>query len=104
MIELVSIALAVWRISSILVREEGPLDIFVRLRAFVGVKYDEYSQPYGGNMFARLLTCIFCTSVWTGTAAAILYILFPEYTFYLSLPFSFSAVAIIVDKLIIGDK
>lgn len=58
------VGLVVWRISNLLVNEEGPFDIFVLLRRIVGVRYDEYSVAYGKNVVARALTCVWCTSFW----------------------------------------
>ncbi len=104
MIEFVVVALAVWRLSSMLVNEAGPWDIFVRLRAFIGVKYDEYSQPYGTKFFAKLFSCVWCLSTWIGAFAAVAFIVFPKATFYLSLPFAFSACAVIVEEVIIAQK
>lgn len=100
MIEFVVVALAVWRLSSLLVKEEGPLDMFVRLRKFVGVKYDEFSEPYGTNLVSKIFACVWCMSIWLSAPATLSFILFPKFTFYASLLFAFSAVAIIVETII----
>lgn len=100
MIEFVVVALAVWRVSSLLVNEEGPLDIFVRLRKFVGVKYDEFSQPYGTNFISKLFACVWCMSIWLSAPAALVLIVFPKFAFYASLLFAISAVAIIIETII----
>jgi hypothetical protein len=47
-------ALATWRISFLLVREDGPWNIFAKLRAKV------HSKAMG-----RLLGCVKCTGMWT---------------------------------------
>ena len=64
MLELLLSVLATWRVSSMLVREDGPDDVFAKLRMFTGMKYDEYSNPYGTNLISSLLSCVWCTSVW----------------------------------------
>ena len=64
---LVILALATWRLSSLLVREDGPFDVFGKFRSAVGVKYDEHSRPYGTNPVAEALTCLWCTSIWSST-------------------------------------
>ena len=45
--------LAVWRITFLLNMEDGPFDIFHRIR-----------QKSGASFFGRLLDCFFCLSVW----------------------------------------
>ncbi len=51
--------LATWRLSHLLVAEDGPLDAVVRLRTAVD------RTPLAG-----VLDCFGCTSLWTGTAVA----------------------------------
>ena len=65
------VALAVWRISSLLVNEEGPFGIFERFRYLIGVRYDEQSERYGKNVFASLFVCVWCLSFWIGLFAAL---------------------------------
>lgn len=45
--------LAVWRITHLLAAEDGPGDIFVRLRRLAG-----------GGFFGSLLDCFYCLSLW----------------------------------------
>lgn len=45
--------LAVWRITHVLNSEDGPGDVFVRLRQFVGKGF-----------WGALLDCFYCLSVW----------------------------------------
>ncbi len=66
------VALAVWRISSLLVNEEGPFGIFEKLRYLVGVRYDEHSERIGTNVIAEVLTCVWCISIYLGALGAIL--------------------------------
>jgi hypothetical protein len=65
-------ALAVWRISSLLVKEDGPGDVFAKLRNISGVKYNEYSVSYGTNVIAKILLCVWCCSVWVAFFVALL--------------------------------
>ena len=55
-IDLVSIALATWRLAYLITHEDGPFDLAVRFRR---------RFPLGG-----LTSCIYCVSVW---AAALVY-------------------------------
>jgi hypothetical protein len=64
-------ALATWRLTSLFVSEAGPYDIFGKLRDWLGVYHDDYSQAHGTNEVARALTCIWCASVWIGGGVAL---------------------------------
>ena len=72
MLELLISILATWRISSLLVREDGPSDVFAKLRTISGVKYDKYSIPRGTNFVSSLLLCVWCTSIWIAVIIAAL--------------------------------
>lgn len=72
MVQLLIGILATWRISSLLVNESGPYDIMGRFRDRVGVAYDERSRPYGKNVVATMLLCLWCTSFWVGAVVAVL--------------------------------
>jgi hypothetical protein len=45
--------LAVWRLTHLLAKEDGPWDIMVRFR-----------RALGGGFFGSLLSCSYCLSVW----------------------------------------
>jgi hypothetical protein len=53
------VGLAAWRVTSLLVTEDGPWDVFVRLRERFGV-----DQPGEMGMVQRVLSCVWCASVW----------------------------------------
>lgn len=91
---------AVFRIASMLVYEEGPWDIFCRLRHRLGVRYDERSQPFGLNVVGKALCCLWCTSVWVGMAGVLSVMFAPWLTMTLSLPFALSALAILLSKAV----
>lgn len=50
--------LATWRLTSLLVQEDGPARLFARLRAF--------------STFGGVLECVWCCSVWVAGALLIL--------------------------------
>ena len=82
-----------------LVDEEGPFGVFVKLRAVTGLKYDEHSVAYGTNIFSKILSCLWCTSVWVGFIVALFTNPVYIHTFLLN-SFAFSAGAIIIDSLV----
>jgi hypothetical protein len=51
--------LAVWRITHLFSGEDGPADIFVRLRRLAG-----------NTFFGRLLDCFYCLSLWFAAPVA----------------------------------
>lgn len=53
--------LAVWRVTHLLWAEDGPGDVFVRLRRLAGTGF-----------FARLLDCFYCLSLWVAAPFAFL--------------------------------
>lgn len=52
--------LAVWRLTHLLNAEDGPLDVFVRLR-----------QRVGDGFFGQLLDCFYCLSIWIAAPIAL---------------------------------
>lgn len=56
-IALVIATLAVWRVTHLLWGEDGPWDLFVRLRRLVG-----------NGFFGSLLDCFYCLSLWVAVA------------------------------------
>lgn len=66
MINLIVGALATWRLSHLLIKEDGPYDVFGRLRDAVGITYDERSRPVAGSELAKIFLCFWCMSIWVG--------------------------------------
>lgn len=103
---LIILSFATWRLSNLLVDEEGPWAVFSTLRYRAGVRFRDappYDQ-YGTNSFARGLICLWCVSVWIGIGLSILFWFFPQISLILALPFAVSAGAIIIDTLIGGHQ
>lgn len=88
--------LATWRLSNLLVNEQGPGELLGLFRDRIGVAYDEQSRAYGKNVLASALTCIWCTSVWVGWGVAL--VTAPGQWFLNGL--AYSAGAIVIDKVI----
>jgi hypothetical protein len=98
LIDLIVMGFATWRISSLCVHEAGPWDILARFRYFIGVRYDEWSNPVGTNVFAQALMCVYCTSVWVAGFVALVYYLLP-WLRLLILALAVSALAIIIEEI-----
>ena len=96
--ELIVLALATWRMASLLSNEDGPWDMLAKLRHLVGVRPDERGVPYGTNTLAKGILCGWCSSVWIGLLWAVLYYLWPC-VWWLALPLALSAGAIVVDRV-----
>jgi hypothetical protein len=94
------LALATWRISSLLVNEDGPWSVFARLRALAGVRYDDEFQPVAGNVVAGAFICLWCMSVWVGLLVTILGWFLPDLAAWVVLPLALSAAAILVDRVV----
>lgn len=59
-IDFVLATLAVWRVSHLLVQEDGPMRLAAWLRAY-----------FAGSEIGRALDCFACASLWVGLPAAI---------------------------------
>jgi len=91
--------LATWRISSLLVNEAGPFDVFVKIREVFGIKHkDGVPYEYPDTFFAQLLSCIWCTSIWVAIFLTLFWAVYPSALFVASLPFAISAGAIFFEK------
>lgn len=67
--------LATYCITFMLNSLNGPGDIFGRFRAWLGVRFDEHSRPYGTNWRAEAILCFYCLSLWIGFAITAFFIL-----------------------------
>ena len=114
-LRLIVAALATWRLSSLLVNEDGPWLIFWRLRFWLGVgekvvlsisKRDpsradgELSVSREGpkTLLSGLLECLWCTSVWV---ALVMFALALTPLWWLLCPFALSAGAILLDAVMV---
>lgn len=94
------LGLACFRITSLLVHEAGPYDIFHRVRKMAGITFDKESNKIADGELGRMLLCPWCTSLWVGLGLTVLYAISPPLSLYFSLPFALSAVCILVQELL----
>ena len=107
MIALLLLPIAIWRVTSLLMREDGPLDIFVKLRIFMGVKYNEHGEEYATTAVSRGILCFWCTSIWVSAVLCIAVLFLSSVSITHSLIFdiilltlSTSGIAIFIDEII----
>lgn len=109
--------LATWRISSIVANEDGPYEIFKRLRLWAGEYVQKDYVPTSDEgiwtvregernattPWGKGLVCIFCVSVWIGSLFLVLFLLrslIGPIHLYIALPFALSALAVVINKII----
>lgn len=91
-------ALATWRISSLLVHEDGPYNVFLELRKRAGFVYwSDGAVMHEPTGILNALACLWCTSVW----AAPVVMLMPR---SLKRALALSSAAIIVESWGTGRK
>lgn len=98
MLDLLILGLATWRISSLVVNENGPWDILARFRDLAGVRYDQHSDRYGLNVFANLLVCVWCISPWIAGLVYLAWALAPQATMVVATVLALSAFAVAVEE------
>lgn len=85
-LEFIIRGLATWRVSYMLVKEEGPLDVFTKLRER-DIEYSQWDSSVANYTPGNPLWCVSCTSVWVAVAFALL----PK---WVVAPFAVSALAV----------
>ena len=96
--EFIILALATFRISSLVAGEEGPYGLFDWFRSLIGVIRDEGGKTYGTNSFARGLTCLWCNSIWIGLMVSLAFAWEPGITVLAASPFALSSVVMIIER------
>lgn len=88
---------AAWRVTHLLMYEDGPFLVMRRIRAATGVLHSkDDGKPIAhpeGNVFA----CFLCLSIWVSVAMALLLLVPPAWV--LLVPFAISGVAIWLQDL-----
>lgn len=93
------LALAAWRLASLVANEEGPWRMFSRLRQRAEQWCNKYRFCRELGLY-ELVTCEWCNSVWIGAGLTILYLWIGETILYLALPLALSTVAIIIKYVV----
>ncbi len=106
-LEALVLSAAVWRISYMLVWEDGPFDVLERLRELFGVRYSfgegerivSAALPLWRTSIAKLFLCVYCMSLWCAFGFAFLYYIQPFLAVALAVPFALSTGAIALNRL-----
>jgi len=95
--ELLIMVLATWRLASMFVSEDGPFDVFRRIRSLFGVTHhdDGSVNQIPDKTLPKLFTCMWCMSVWMAGAVYGLWIVCPVIVWILGL----STGGIIVERV-----
>lgn len=103
MIEILIIGMATWRLSSILVNEDGPKYWMKDFRQWAGISYDSFGrmEAVKETLLAGILSCLWCCSVWVGGGFAIAYYFSPLITLKIATALSFSTVAIVIESMLV---
>ena len=91
-LDLIILGLATYRISHMIVWEDGPFKIFMKMQSWCE----------RNDFLTDLLSCVWCLSVWVGAILVFSAIMDKIVTIYLMLPFALSAIAAILEEKING--
>ena len=93
------LALAAWRLASLVANEDGPWMMFKRVRQRAEQWCNKYKFCRELGLY-ELVTCEWCNSIWIGMGLTLLYLWIGETILYLSLPFALSTVAIVIKYIV----
>lgn len=99
----VVLALAVWRLSTMLVKEDGPWMMLEHLRLKMGLQPPQHpamgreTDP-PGQMPGSILNCVWCTSIYIGSFFTLLFAFNRRIALWAATPFALSAVSCMIDR------
>lgn len=102
MISLLIYGMATWRVASMFVTETGPGEMFLKLRARIGITHDDAKQPIivPDGFFPGIFSCVWCCSVWVGAFWMLFDLFYPWVALRLATALAFSATAILIQRFI----
>lgn len=93
-VHLFILGLACWRLTNLLVLDDGPGNILVKIR-----EGGSWLLGAPGGMVAEVFACHYCMSFWTGLMAGVSYMLFPNAAIVFSLPLALSGISGLLQQL-----
>lgn len=97
--ELLLASVATWRLSHMLLKENGPFNIFRRARQELGITYYPESNEIAEYKY-EITVCIWCLSMWVGGFITLSYRLFGSATSWAIIPYVLSAFSASWDRLL----
>lgn len=96
----VILSLATWRMASLLEKENGPFDVFLKIRKAFGIVYDDSDNIVliPETFFAQAISCVWCNSIYIGVFWTVMFLFLGNLSLFLALPFALSSGAILADK------
>ncbi len=77
------VGLATYRVARLLVLEDGPGDVFLRIRVWAGC-YEYGADGRAEKMLGRALNCPHCTGVYVGAALFLGHLVAPGFVTFLA--------------------
>jgi hypothetical protein len=93
------LALAAWRLASLVANEDGPWMVFKRLRQRAEQWCKQYRFCSELGLY-ELFSCEWCNSIWIGAGLTALYLWLGDSILYLAIPLALSTVAIIIKYVV----
>lgn len=93
------LALAAWRLASLVANEDGPWQMFKRIRARAELWCKKYKFCSDFGLY-ELFSCEWCNSVWIGAGLTLLYLWIGNTILYIALPLALSTVVIIIKYVV----
>lgn len=93
------LALAAWRLASLVANEDGPWQVFKRIRQRAEIWCKKYKFCSDLGLY-ELFSCEWCNSVWIGAGLTLLYLWMGDSVLYVALPLALSTVAIVIKYIV----
>lgn len=100
LVDLIIIALAVWRFSNVISDDSlsGPWDVLHKLRYALGVRYNDFNEAEATTTLATAILCIYCSTFWFGLVAGIMYLFFGDIVVTIAIPIAIGSLAMRIGK------
>lgn len=102
--ELIILGLATWRLTSLLIYEEGPYYVFVHFRYLLGINGPvlnfKADTPQWRIELAKLFLCLWCLSISIGLFLGYLGYFWDRVGILIALPLALSAITVLYDKIV----
>lgn len=92
LLDFIILALATWRLTSLVIYETGPFRVFAHIRRLVRA-----DRPGELSGLAELFSCVWCMSVWIGGLCVLLFVLDDDVARWLLAISALSAIAIAIN-------